>query len=96
MDGLCLKQEVGQGEEGSSRLSPQSFQSVSHPIKKRGDKRKVGMDQDGVSTEPDAEAEMPPVTLRQPLAVPELLLFSAVPEAHIFAYLRAKIILLPA
>lgn len=54
------------------------------------------MDQDGVSTEPDAEAEMPPVTLRQPLAVPELLLFSAVPEAHIFAYLRAKIILLPA
>lgn len=53
-------------------------------------------DQEGVSTEPDAEAEMPPVPLKQPLAVPELSLFTAVPEAHIFAYLRAKIILLPA
>lgn len=98
-DRLCLKQEVGQ-EEGSSRLS--------HPIKKRGGKRKrlsslpsayhqQSRDQEGVSTEPDAEAEMPAVPLKQPLAVPGLLLlFTAVPEAHIFAYLRAKIILLPA
>lgn len=38
-------------------------------------------DQEGVSTKPDAEVEMPPVPLTQPLEVSELL-FSAVPEAH--------------
>lgn len=53
-DRLCLKQEVSQGEEGSSRFSD--------PIKKRGDKRKrlsalasayhqQSRDQEGVSKE---------------------------------------------
>lgn len=38
LDRLCLKQEVVRGEEGSAGLSPQSFLSVPHPIK-RGEKR---------------------------------------------------------
>lgn len=62
------------------------------PTHKRGDKGDVfifsltahhqrSRDQEGVSTKPDAEVEMPLVPLKQPLEVSELL-FSAVPEAH--------------
>lgn len=103
----CVSSMV-RGEEGSSGLSLQSSLSVPHLIKERGDKRgmlsyftpqsttcKVGIKRE-VCTEPDVEAEMPPVPLKQPLAGPKLLLFSTVPEAQIFAYLRAKIILLSA
>lgn len=75
-------------EEGRQKEEAFTFSFTAHHQQSR--------DQEGVSTEPDMEAEMPPVALKQPLAVPELLLFSAVPEAHIFAYLRTKIILLPA
>lgn len=100
---LCFGQAVSQAGGGPRRGL---IQTQSSHKEERRDKRKrllslpsayhqQSRDQEGVSTEPDAEAEMPAVPLKQPLAVPGLLLpFSAVPEAHIFAYLRAKIILL--